>query len=61
MTFDLIAILRDLLVLAYLVILRIGVPLLITTLGGAWLRKVLEPKPATEPRTVPPVAHQPQA
>ena len=45
MTFDWIALIRDFLVIAYMVILRIGVPLVVTLLGGAWLRKVLEPKP----------------
>ncbi len=58
MTFDLIGILRDVLVLGYLVILRIGVPILITMMGGAWLRKVLEPKEARERKVVPPVVPQ---
>lgn len=58
MTFDLISILRDVLVLGYLVILRIGVPILITMMGGAWLRKVLEPKEAHERKVVPPVVRQ---
>lgn len=58
MTFDLLGILRDVLVLGYLVILRIGVPVLITMMGGAWLRKVLEPKEARAPKVVTPVAPQ---
>lgn len=58
MTFDLLGILRDVLVLGYLVILRIGVPILITMMGGAWLRKVLEPKEAREHKVVTPVAPQ---
>lgn len=60
MTFDLIGILRDVLVLSYLLVLRVGVPVLVTMIGGAWLRKVLEPK-EERPRTVtPPVTHQAQ-
>jgi hypothetical protein len=41
-------ILRDVLVIGYLFVLRIGVPLLIMLMVGMWLRKVLEPKPAPE-------------
>ncbi len=44
MTVDIGAILRDVLVLGYMFILRIGVPLLITIMLGAWLRKLLEEK-----------------
>ncbi len=42
---NLIAIVRDILVIAYLFVLRIGVPLLITLMVGAWLRRLLEEKP----------------
>ncbi len=41
---------RDVLVVGYLFVLRIGVPLLITLMVGAWLRKVLEEK-QEEPET----------
>ncbi len=46
---DIFAIVRDVLVIAYMFVLRIGVPLLITIMIGAWLRKLLEEKePAAE-------------
>lgn len=65
MTFDWIAVLRDVLIIGYLFVLRIGVPLVIVMLGGMWLRKVLEPKAGTEraeaPRPVaPPSAEAPR-
>ena len=50
MTIDALGILRDVLVIAYLFILRIGVPILITFMLGAWLQKVLrEPESAPQP------------
>ncbi len=49
---DIFAIVRDILVIAYMFVLRIGVPLLITLMIGAWLRKLLEEKePAAEEKT----------
>ena len=60
MTIDLLGILRDVLVITYLFILRIGVPILITLMGGAWLRKLLE-KPAAQERKVSPAAQPPPA
>ncbi len=39
---------RDILVIGYMFVLRIGVPLIITLMVGAWLRKMLEEKPAPE-------------
>ncbi len=53
MTLDtIISFVRDVLVIGYMFVLRIGVPLLITLMIGAWLRKVLEEKPAeTETKT----------
>ncbi len=44
MSIDLVAIVRDVLVLAYIFVLRIGVPLLVTLMIGAWLRRLLEEK-----------------
>ncbi len=44
MSIDLFAIVRDVLVIAYMFVLRIGVPLLITLMIGAWLRRMLEEK-----------------
>ncbi len=44
MSIDLFAIVRDVLVIAYMFVLRIGVPLLITLMIGAWLRRLLEEK-----------------
>ncbi len=60
MSVDILAILRDGLVLGYIFVLRIAVPLLITLMIGAWLRKVLEEKePASEAKPVqPPQAKQ---
>ncbi len=53
MAIDIGATLRDVLVLSYMFILRIIVPLLITLMIGAWLRKLLEEKaPATEDKPV---------
>ncbi len=59
MSIDILAILRDALVLGYMFVLRIGVPLLITLMIGAWLRKLLEEKePVSEekPAEAPPAA-----
>lgn len=42
MSIDLFAIVRDVLVIAYLFVLRIGVPILITLMIGAWLKRALE-------------------
>ncbi len=54
MSIDIFAIVRDVLVLGYMFVLRIGVPLLITLMIGAWLRKMLEEKePASEAKTTP--------
>ena len=45
MTLDnLISFARDVLVLGYMFVLRIGVPLLLTLMIGAWLRRMLEDK-----------------
>ncbi len=53
MSIDLLAILRDVMVLGYMFILRIGVPILITLMIGAWLRKLLEEKePVSEEKPV---------
>jgi hypothetical protein len=52
MSLDLFAIVRDALVIAYMFVLRIGVPILITLMIGAWLRRLLEEreeKPAEAP------------
>ncbi len=57
---SILAFLRDLFVLAYMFILRIGVPIIITLMIGAWLRKLLEEKePAAEekPTEVPAPKH----
>ncbi len=56
MEIDIIATVRDILVLAYMVVLRIGVPILITLMIGAWLRRILEkeedkPQQAAQPAT----------
>ncbi len=44
------AFVRDVLVIGYMFVLRIGVPLLITLMLGTWLRKLLEEK-QPEPET----------
>ncbi len=45
MTLDnIISIVRDILVIGYMFVLRIGVPLLLTLMIGAWLRRMLEDK-----------------
>ncbi len=41
---NIISIVRDILVIGYMFVLRIGVPLLITLMVGAWLKKLLEEK-----------------
>ncbi|MGB8648365.1 MAG: hypothetical protein WCF84_24225 [Anaerolineae bacterium] len=41
---SIINLIRDVLVIGYLFILRIGVPILITLMVGTWLRKLLEEK-----------------
>ncbi len=52
MTLDsIISFVRDVLVLGYMFVLRIGVPLLITLMIGAWLRKTLEEKPTEAEKT----------
>ncbi len=52
MTLDsILAFVRDVAVIGYMFVLRIGVPLLITLMIGAWLRRLLEehePQPAEE-------------
>ncbi len=53
MSVDLIGVVRDVLVIAYMFVLRIGVPLLITLMIGAWLRKLLEEKqPVSQEKSV---------
>jgi hypothetical protein len=42
MSVDILGIVRDALVIAYMFVLRIGVPLLITLMIGAWLKRLLE-------------------
>ncbi len=52
MTLDsIISFIRDVLVIGYMFVLRIGVPLLITLMIGAWLRKMLEEKPTETEQT----------
>jgi hypothetical protein len=47
---DILTILRDVLIVGYLFVLRIGVPILITLLIGVWLQKWLqEPQASAEP------------
>ncbi len=41
---SILALVRDILVVGYLFVLRIGVPLIITLMLGTWLRKLLEEK-----------------
>jgi hypothetical protein len=52
MSVDIFGIVRDALVISYMFVLRIGVPILITLMLGAWLRRLLEEreeKPARAP------------
>ena len=49
MSFDFLGTLRDVLVIGYLFVLRIGVPLLVTLLLGSWLQKILQ-EPGSTPR-----------
>lgn len=49
---ELLNLVRDIMVIGYLFILRIGVPILITLMLGAWVRKLLE-QPEGEPATKP--------
>jgi len=52
MSIDIFGILRDVFVIGYMFVLRIGVPILITLMIGAWLRRLLEEhetKPAAAP------------
>ncbi len=54
MSTDLLGIVRDALVIAYLFVLRLGVPLLITLMIGAWLKQWLEEHAAkVEPQAQP--------
>ncbi|MGB8648364.1 MAG: hypothetical protein WCF84_24220 [Anaerolineae bacterium] len=41
---DILAVLRDTLVIVYMLVVRIGVPILITLMIGMWLRRLLEDK-----------------
>ena len=47
MSGDLVSVIRDVLVLAYLLTLRVGVPILITLMLGAWMQRILE-RPESE-------------
>ncbi len=54
MEIDIIATVRDILVIGYMLIVRIGVPILITLMIGAWLKRILEkedekPQPVAQP------------
>lgn len=52
MSIDLFGIVRDVLVIAYMFVLRIGVPIIVTLMIGAWLKRLLEEheaKPETGP------------
>lgn len=51
MSVDILAVIRDILVVAYMFVLRIGVPLIITLLIGSWLRRLTEEK-EEKPQTV---------
>lgn len=42
MSFDILGFIRDALVIVYMFVLRIGVPVLITLMIGAWLKRLLE-------------------
>ncbi len=48
MDIDIFGIVRDVLVIAYMFVLRIGVPLIITLMLGAWLKRLLEKEDAEE-------------
>ncbi len=48
---DILATVRDILVVGYMLIVRIGVPILITLMIGAWLRRLIEDK-EDRPRAV---------
>jgi hypothetical protein len=48
MSIDFLGIVRDALVIAYMFVLRIGVPILITLMIGAWLKRFLEERDAKE-------------
>ncbi len=45
---SILSLVRDILVVGYMFVLRIGVPLILTLMIGAWLRRLLEEKPAPE-------------
>ena len=60
MQIDLFGIVRDSLVIGYMFVLRIGVPLLITLMIGAWLKRLLEEheeQPETAPLELAPGQH----
>ena len=60
MSADIFGIIRDVLVVAYMFVLRIGVPILITLMIGTWLKRLLEEheeKPATAPLRLKPGQH----
>lgn len=42
MSIDIFGIVRDLFVIAYMFVLRIGVPIIVTLMVGAWLKRLLE-------------------
>lgn len=48
MSFDIFGFVRDALVIAYMFVLRVGVPILITLMIGAWLKRLLEERDAKE-------------
>lgn len=48
MSIDIFGIVRDVLVLGYFFVLRIGAPILITLMIGAWLKRWLEERDAKE-------------
>jgi hypothetical protein len=48
MSIDFFGFVRDALVILYMFVLRIGVPILITLMIGAWLRRYLEERDARE-------------
>lgn len=52
MSVDFLGIVRDALVIAYMFVLRIGVPILITLMIGAWLKRLLEEREA-KPEGIP--------
>ncbi len=52
MTLDsILPVVRDILVIAYMFVLRIGVPILITLMIGAWLKRLLEKEDQPQPVT----------